>query len=61
MDMGPGSDVEPELGTLPRPCSLDVARVFYFCFMYKMVIQNDPIRPQHHPLCALMAALQALK
>lgn len=55
MDLGPGCDVEPELGTLPRPCSLDIAKERIFYFMYKMVIQNYPIRPQHLSLCVLMA------
>lgn len=55
MDVGPGCDVEPELGTLP---SVDVARVLNFYFMDKMVIQNDPIGPQHCPPSARMAALK---
>lgn len=53
MDLGPGCDVEPELGTLPRPCSLDIAREFLLFLFY---IQNGYAKLPHQasalfPVC----------
>lgn len=51
MDLGPGCDVEPELGTLPRPCSLDIARENFLFYVQNGYTKLPRQASASFPMC----------